>query len=323
MAGKRAFGFRAGDRSEYLATYALSRFAFVNPIARQEDYGVLDLFCILSRQQGKCDYPESGFFVQVKSEHADWVLDADAVTWISHHMDHPLFLCICEKEEQRLTLYSCARLWILLFLRHDVDKVTLRLGEDGPSEDYYAVEGMLPGTDPPRKPQAATVYLGKPILCQTLGQFESDPSIARDVLGAWIRLDADNIARRRLGRVAVRFFRDWETNVVPTQTPDERHFADGLYMKMEEEVGRFLSALAKTYANNNCDGKLRAAREMLRVLGSDPGVSLTRYRWDPGNLAATVAFAPSHDYVVVPKMDPFSSGLTVDPKSSKKPEPEK
>lgn len=32
--GFRLFGFRQGDRSEYLAAYALSRIAFITPVLR-------------------------------------------------------------------------------------------------------------------------------------------------------------------------------------------------------------------------------------------------------------------------------------------------
>jgi hypothetical protein len=44
MSGLRLGSFRSGDRSEYLAAYALSRVAFVNQIPRQEDFGIVD-FC--------------------------------------------------------------------------------------------------------------------------------------------------------------------------------------------------------------------------------------------------------------------------------------
>lgn len=45
MGGKRLISFRAGDRSEYLAAYALSRIAFVNTFPRQEDFGVRFPMC--------------------------------------------------------------------------------------------------------------------------------------------------------------------------------------------------------------------------------------------------------------------------------------
>jgi hypothetical protein len=71
MSGKRLGSFRSGDRSEYLAGYALSRIAFVNPFPRQEDFGVADFLCVLSKQEERLVFPESAFYVQVKSDAND------------------------------------------------------------------------------------------------------------------------------------------------------------------------------------------------------------------------------------------------------------
>ena len=48
MGGKRLGSFREGDRSECLAMFGLSRFAFVYPVPRQEDFGVVDFLCVLN-----------------------------------------------------------------------------------------------------------------------------------------------------------------------------------------------------------------------------------------------------------------------------------
>ena len=60
MGGKRLGAFRSGDRSEYLATFALSRVAFVNPFPRQEDFGIADFLCVLTRQEGRLVLPFQG-----------------------------------------------------------------------------------------------------------------------------------------------------------------------------------------------------------------------------------------------------------------------
>ena len=95
----------------HVAAFALSRVAFVDPVPRPEDFGVFDFVCVLAAQEGKNIYPESAFFVQVKSDSGPIDLDADALRWITQHMDQPLMICVISKSESTLTLYSCARLW--------------------------------------------------------------------------------------------------------------------------------------------------------------------------------------------------------------------
>ena len=71
MSGKRLGSFRSGGRSEYLAVFGLSRFAYVIPAPRQEDFGVYDFLCVLVREEVRNAhtllYPEDAFYVQVKS----------------------------------------------------------------------------------------------------------------------------------------------------------------------------------------------------------------------------------------------------------------
>jgi hypothetical protein len=91
----------------YLAAYALSRFAFVNPIPRQEDFGVADFLCVLTAEEAQYVYPESAFYVQVKSTDDILHFQADAIRWVSDHMDHPLFICVVDKRNNHMKLYSC------------------------------------------------------------------------------------------------------------------------------------------------------------------------------------------------------------------------
>ena len=68
MSGKRLGDFRSGDRSEYLALFALSRLAFVSPIPRQEDFGVPDFLCVLGKEDRGLVFAQNAFYVQ------DWKL---------------------------------------------------------------------------------------------------------------------------------------------------------------------------------------------------------------------------------------------------------
>ena len=58
---------RQGDLAEYLGQYFLSRFSYVTPIPRQEDFGLADFICHLGKKYTPYIYAENVFFVQVKS----------------------------------------------------------------------------------------------------------------------------------------------------------------------------------------------------------------------------------------------------------------
>lgn len=258
MSGKRDTNRRAGDRSEDMAKLGLLNFAFVSSIPRQEDFGVVDLFCVLARREGKYTYPASTFFVQVKSTKEDLVYDADAIRWISHHMDHPLFLCVVDKKKSELIFYSLSRIWLALFLRTEPKAITLKLDIDNPPAPYI-LRDEADGAH-------FEVMLGPPILRQELSALEADPSLAFSIFETWIRNDAANIARRRLGRLAVRCFWDWQPNTLPAQLYLGRYYASPDYGPAEKELAFLLTALGYNYERSNLGNKLEALRGMLRNL---------------------------------------------------------
>ncbi len=259
MGGKRLDSFRSGDRSEYMALFGLSRFAFVSPIPRQEDFGV-DFLCVLSRREDKFDYPESAFYVQVKAAKKDLLVDTDSIRWITHHMDHPLFLCIADKTSSELTFYSLSRIWLALFLCSEPKSISLKPDQnDNPSEPCVL-----------RKERGESHFdlmLGPPILSQDLGALEKDPSVAYNILKAWIQMDAANIARRRMGRLFFQCFWDWQTNVTPQERYLNRYFSGPDYGGAERELASLLTALGFNYIDDRQREKLEALRAMLRLLG--------------------------------------------------------
>jgi hypothetical protein len=135
VSGKCLGSFRSGDRSEYFAAFGLSRVAFIDPVPRQEDFGVLDFVCVLAAEDGNHVYPESAFYVQVKSNTDPITLDRDTIRWITYHMDQPLLICVVDKQSTLMTLYSCMRIWTALFLVPEAAEVVLVLaGEPSPLE---------------------------------------------------------------------------------------------------------------------------------------------------------------------------------------------
>jgi hypothetical protein len=240
MSGPRLGSFRSGDRSEYLAAYALSRVAYVNPVPRQEDFGLVDFLCVLARTEAKFVYPESAFYVQVKSNTDPFDLSGEAIKWLAHHMDHPLFVCVVDKAGSLISLYSGIYFWRAVFLsRVEPESISVEFGAE-PS-----VTNTIPNT------LRYVVSLGPPILQQTITNIESEPATAYAVLRDWIALDAANIARRRIGRVAVSVPLKWNTNVAPLSGPGlamyNEYFMGPHYGLVEKDLAPILTALAHNY----------------------------------------------------------------------------
>lgn len=259
MSGKRLGSFREGDRSEYLAMFGLSRFAFVHPVPRQEDFGVVDFLCILAKAERRNVYPESAFYVQVKSTIEPVVFDADAIRWITHHMDHPLLLCFSNKTTGELTFYSCSRIWLALFLRAEPQQITLIPDTDGTSEYYEMDEG-------PDRPTTFRIYLGAPIFRNDLTELERNPDLAYSVIEPWIQVDTVNIARRNLGRIAVACIASWQTNVPPSGSLFTRYYFGPNFDIAEQYLAPMLTALAHNYRHHKLADKLTALRGFLSVL---------------------------------------------------------
>lgn len=250
--GARLGSFRSGDRSEYLATYALSRFAFVNPIPRQEDFGVGDSLCVLAKATGKFVYPESAFYVQIKANQKSFPLRQEALRWISHHMDHPLFICVADKKSGRIKIFSCARIWLALFPDPAAKRLSVRYGGS---------------TSYPQASDSGRLVLGPPVIDMKVEDIERDPDAAYTVMRDWIALDVRNIARRRIGRIAVACAVNWKTNepLAPALLRD-LYFYDTDHKPGERELAPILTALAHSYRHQRKSEKLDALCRFLATV---------------------------------------------------------
>lgn len=250
MGGHRLISYRSGDRSEYLANYALSRIAFVNPVPHQEDFGVVDYLCVLTRAEKKFVYPESSFYVQVKSNRKPIDFDLNTLSWISNYMDHPLILCVVDKKKQQIKMYSCWPIWRLMFPCLRAKRLVVRLGGSLPISKPKELAGE----------QSWELYLGPPIIDKSLDAIEADPDSCYAVLKDWLHLDAQNIARRRIGRIAVVGIKEWETNrpISEISRIKKLYFAGGDCRATEMELLPILEALAHSYKYDHELNKLEA-----------------------------------------------------------------
>ena len=249
--GYRLGSFRSGDRSEYMALYGLSRFSFVYPFPRQEDFGVVDLLCILTKIEEGRVYPETAFYVQVKSNAEPFAFGKAAIQWIANHMDHPLFVCVADKESNMLSLYALTPVVEALFRRSEPTEIKISMSGDAPT---FPVE--------PIEDEAGVrfeIVTGPPILRKTLADLEADRGEVYAIMAPWVRNGADNAARRRLGRIATTRFPGWQTNTpVSLRRRLGIYFFGPNYAVAEQELAPMLTALAHNYRHAGQTDKLDA-----------------------------------------------------------------
>jgi hypothetical protein len=182
--------------------------AYVNAIPRQSDFGLIDCLCVLARPESKYIYPEAAFYVQVKSDRRPYTLSDVEFTWLANYMEHPLFFCIIDKDRLQLSLYSCIPLWHAVFGSWKERRtITIRFNGVSGEQSNKQSQGR----------RRYVINLGRPVLERTIQDLESKAGskIAYTVLHDWIFLDAENIARKRVGRVALKAPTKWQTNVPP------------------------------------------------------------------------------------------------------------
>jgi hypothetical protein len=251
MSGPRLGSFRSGDRSEYLGAYVLSRVAYVNPVPRQEDFGLVDFLCVLARTESGYVFPESAFYVQVKSNTDRFEISGEAIKWLAHHMDHPLFVCVVDKAGSLISLYSCIYIWKAVFLSR-IEPESIKIEFNGDPSAMVTEPNTL----------KYVVNLGRPILQQTISEIEANPGTAYGVLHDWIALDAANIALKRIGRVAVSTPVKWETNVAPFSAAELQMYNDYFmgphYELVEKDLAPILTALAHNYRHAKKEPELTA-----------------------------------------------------------------
>ncbi len=196
MSGKRSANYRGGDRSEYLAKYGLSRFSFVYDVDRQEDFGV-DFYCTLAAERDRNIYPEESFYIQVKSDAKFPPLERDVIQWMHYHAASPIYYCVVDKGTSTLSIYSTTLIWNALSRCNTAERISIALRQkDHPFDDNpYQV-----GTN--EDDAEFKIYLGGPILVQTLDQLEEDKGlVAYTIMKRHVLRDMNNIINMRLGKL--------------------------------------------------------------------------------------------------------------------------
>lgn len=107
--------------------------------------------------------------------------------------------------------------------------------------------------------------LGPPILDKSLDEIDSDPDFCHGLLKEWLYLDAQNIARRRVGRIAIAGAASWETNKRLSEYRQVKtlYFPGGEYRLAEKALAPILTALAHNYRHDKQKAKLEALCQFL------------------------------------------------------------
>ena len=238
--------YRQGDRSEYLGLYALSRIAFVNPAPRQEEFGILDFLCTLAKQEERLVYPGEAFFVQVKSNTDPIALSRDAGHWIYHFMALPLFVCVVDKRQGALRVYTTNNMWRGIFEIGIPETLVLLPDSDMPLQDPTVVQAG--------QKVELRVPLGKPIVSVTTDALEASPEQTYNVLDWWCRFDKRNVHSKSLGNIFAALCTDWKTNEIPPILA-HHYFFGGHYAKAEAAFAPYFTALAHCYHHLSRDAK--------------------------------------------------------------------
>ena len=176
MSGVRAYTWRQGDRSEYLAVYVLSALGLVTQVPRQEDIG-FDLICNISDEVGGLLTFRNHYAVTVKSiaeeprvtlkpprSKKDDPKYEDHFMWM-FNLELPLMLAMVDRDKQTVALYSTLPAWFLLYVyRHECGVIELIPDVSGTADAIGVGRpqdgGIAEGTGGRKKWE---VHLGHPI----------------------------------------------------------------------------------------------------------------------------------------------------------------
>ncbi len=212
--GVRLNDCRGGDRAEYLAKYAISRFAFISEIPRQEDFGIIDFSCTLGAEEiitkGKREHvlivPDSSFYVQVKSNTEPYILNSRLVKWVAEHVASPFFICIVdESNDDEVSFYSCTYIWQALTLISMPTQITFHFDEDkfNRSSKGYFEHSQYVRSEFENADGKVNILFGDPVFVAKSKQLERTTVSVKafEEFKPYIDNDIKNIIRYRTERI--------------------------------------------------------------------------------------------------------------------------
>ena len=196
----------AGDRSELFARYVLAAFGHTVEVERQDDYFGVDLylkFVTLTPETMALNGLECA--IQVKSNDDDISVHDFSRRTALYDLQHPLFLCVVNRSDAMLRIYSMLNRFATYWSHPEQDTV---------------IDLKSSGRDLPPEQRFVNIHVGdQPILQFDAGEVDQEGHIAKrnEIISRWaewIRLENDAISWKRRNIPLVPY-----VDVVTNQSP--------------------------------------------------------------------------------------------------------
>ena len=218
----RLLCFRKGDRSEYLSLYFISRFAYIIPVPRQEDFGFADFICFLGKENKPYLYAENAFFIQAKSTNKkSFIFKEDSTNFLKYHSDLPLLVLFIDESDGIVRLYSSWRLWysLSLFDLKEINKISIVTNK-------YIFKGTGKIYNLSKKGRLQ-ITLHKPIIEINQDKIDKYSDSIYNILKFWLELERLNLIALRTNKTIFYGVKEWEPNHQPSDTNIEKYYTIG------------------------------------------------------------------------------------------------
>lgn len=214
------FGYYQGNRSEYLAMYALSSFGFVVPVPRQSDQFNVDFLVHLGQEEGRRFVPRGlTFGVQNKSEALELLVEGDEKLRVLYDSNLPLFLSVVSKEGGTMFLYTMLPRFRCSWALGARASITLVPG--GTVSQFHQPDFT-----------SRRAFLGPPILEIDIGLLDDQQQRGKlwqtfsAVMDFWVQMECFAISWKRQNIPIVALPEDYQANQAPPSSVATRFYID-------------------------------------------------------------------------------------------------
>lgn len=234
MPAKRGKNFRSGDLAEQLAMYLLQSVALVAPIPRTEDVGI-DAVCTLLSEYNQYSYlAEESFYVQIKSNSVTEIeYSGVEVQWLTE-LKLPLFVATVDKNNTKIMVYSCKRLYDAIALKKDRNYLKLILSDNQSVDKFDLISE-----------DQTDIYLGEPIVVWSISDLMNEEKNTRllflNLMKEHIKIIHKDMELYTIGLVSSYI---WKTNELPEEIGYKA--CGTINISIDELHGKMMSYLIKS-----------------------------------------------------------------------------
>lgn len=234
MPARRGKNFRSGDLAEQLGMYLLQSVALVAPVPRTEDVGI-DVVCTLISDYNPYSYlAEDSFYVQIKSNGVKEIEYSDIeVEWLTN-LKLPFFVAMVDKEEAKVSLYTCKRLYDAIAMKKHRSSIRLILANSEDDNVFDLVDE-----------EQTDIYLGIPIVEWSISDLMNNELNAKNlffnIMKEHVRIIHEAMELYVLG-CGMSYV--WKTNEMPEEIGAKA--CGTLNISIDELHGKMMSYLIKS-----------------------------------------------------------------------------